>query len=74
MTAYTYNGASSPNEHAMKFQLPFPAKVDAFSAFAAAVAVTSTFNAILHDGTTFVANVAIDPHTWPGVSVVLGQP
>ena len=46
MTAYTYNSGSSPNEYAMKFQLPFPAKVDAFAAFAVAAGYTSTFDAI----------------------------
>ena len=68
MAAYVYNSGSSPNKYAMKFQLPFPPKVDALVALAAAAAVTSTFNAILYDGTTSLASVAIDPHTWPVVS------
>lgn len=57
-----FQAASSPDETALKFQVPVPCKVDSLMALAAFSGSTSEMTLSLYDSTsTLLASVALDP-------------
>lgn len=56
----SYNSTSTPDEVALKFQVPFPCKIDAVWAQMSILAAARNFDFVLYEGTTALQTVSVD--------------
>lgn len=68
-TLIAYNSGSSPNEYALQFDVPVEVSVDAaIVTMLLASNTASHFDIVLYEGTTALATVSFDAHTFRGTS------
>lgn len=70
----TYNSGSTPDEHALRFSLPFNCRI-AGSHFLNTVGTSSDFDVVLYDknGTTVLTSQSIDGNQWRGTGDDAGR-
>lgn len=60
ISAANFNNASTPDEKALRFQLPFPARITGYEAMLSVASNAADFDVVLYSGTTALATASHD--------------